>query len=200
MPATSTPCWQRARNRLRRALFVLAVCALGGGLAGCGGSTTEPAHLPAINPHRDGPVSMFTVGAELYNNSAPNMDLLQRLGVGVVRLDMNWATVAPDSASAHTPAFDARDPNAYPAMTRYDALIRALTARHIGIDLALIGPPPRWAEGRGAPSPKTQPFWKPDARDYADWVRAVGTRYSGHFTPSGASRPLPRIKFWSVWN
>ncbi len=73
-------------------------------------------------------------------------------------------------------------------------------ARHIGIDLALIGPPPPMGGGPGAPTPSTQPFWKPDARDYADFVHAVGTRYSGHFTPSGASRPLPRINFWSIWN
>ena len=73
---------------------------------------------------------------------------------------------------AHKPAFDARDPNAYPAMAGYDALIRGLAARHIGIDLALIGPPPRWAEGQGAPSPSTQPEWKPDAGD----VRGLGAR------------------------
>jgi hypothetical protein len=184
----------------RLALVALAACALGAGVSGCGGSSTKTVPLPAVNPHRVGPASMFTVGSELYTNSAANMDLLQRLGVGLVRLDVNWATVAPDPTSAHQPAFNARDPSAYPAMTRYDALIRGLMARHIGIDLALIGPPPRWAEGRGAPTPSTQPFWKPDAGDYTDFVRAVGTRYSGHFTPSGASHPLPRINFWSIWN
>jgi hypothetical protein len=175
---------------------------MGASLSGCGGSNqkTTSTTAPAVISHRAGPVSMFTVGAELYANSAPNMDLLQSLGVGDVRLDMNWATVAPHPASAHKPAFDARDPNAYPAMTLYDGLIRGLAARHIGVDLALIGPPPVWAEGPGAPSPSTQPEWKPDAGDYADWVRAVGTRYSGHFTPPGASRPLPRIDFWSIWN
>ena len=143
---------------------------------------------------------MFTVAAELYTNSAANMDFLQSLGVGFVRLDLSWGTVAPDASSSHKPAFDARDPNAYPAMASYDALIRGLTARHIGIDLALIGKPPLWAAGRGAPSPSKQPQWKPDAADYADWVHAVGIRYSGHFTPAGASSPLPRMDFWSVWN
>jgi hypothetical protein len=183
-------------------LPLLAACALVAGLSGCGGSSGKAAPLPPLRPHRGGPVSMLTVGAELYTNSAANMKLLQSLGVGVVRLDMNWSAVAPDSASFHRPAFDASDPNAYPAAswTIYDALIRGLTARHIGIDLALIGPPPLWAEGRGAPSRATQPEWKPDAGAYADWVHAVGTRYSGHFTPPGASRPLPRIDFWSIWN
>jgi hypothetical protein len=143
---------------------------------------------------------MFTVGAELYANPTPGLNLLQSLGVGFVRLDVNWGSVAPDATAAHKPGFDPQDPNAYPAMTRYDGLIRGLLARHIGVDLALIGPPPRWAEGRGAPSPNTQTQWKPNVRDYADWVKAVGTRYSGHFTPSGASQPLPRIDFWSIWN
>ncbi|MFL5863518.1 MAG: hypothetical protein ACJ780_22540 [Solirubrobacteraceae bacterium] len=182
-------------------LVALAVCALGAGLSGCGGSSTEatPAPTPAVISHRVGPESMFTVGGELFTNPA-NMDLLQRLGIGVVRLDVNWGRVAPDPSSAHKPTFNGRDPNAYPAMAPYDALIRGLVARRIGIDLAVIGPPPRWAEGPAAPSPSTQSEWKPDAGAYADWVHAVGTRYSGHFTPSGASRPLPRINFWSVWN
>jgi hypothetical protein len=154
-----------------------------------------PVHL-----HRDGPLTMFTVASELYTNSAANMDLLQSLGVGVVRLDMNWGNVAPDPTSRHKPAFDARNPSAYPGMALYDAIISGLAARHIGVDLALIGRPPLWAEGPGAPSPSTQAEWKPNAAEYADFVHAVGTRYSGHFTPSGASHPLPRVDFWSVWN
>jgi hypothetical protein len=191
-----------APRRHLAALAVTLVVALPALVAGCGGSTPKPAPLPPLHLDRDGPVSMFTVGAELYTNSAANMDLLQSLGVGVVRLDVNWTAVAPDPTSPHKPAFDAGNPNAYPAAAwaKYDPLIRGLIARHIGIDLALIGPPPLWAEGRGAPSPTTQPEWKPDVGAYADWVHAVGTRYSGHFTPPGASRPLPRIDFWSVWN
>jgi hypothetical protein len=172
------------------------------GLSACGGSAAKPSSLPPLYPDRAGPVSMFTVGSELFTNSAANMNLLQSLGVDVVRLDINWAAIAPNPSSAQKPVFDATDPNAYPATSwaSYDAVIRGLTARHIGIDLALIGPPPRWAEGPGAPSPGSQTEWKPDAAAYGDWVRAVATRYSGNFTPPGASGPLPRIDFWSIWN
>jgi hypothetical protein len=46
-------------------------------------------------------VSIFTVGSELNTNSAANMNLLQSLGVGVVRLDMRWTDVAPDSTSPY---------------------------------------------------------------------------------------------------
>jgi hypothetical protein len=28
----------------------------------------------------------------------------------------------------------------------------------------------------------------------------VGTRYSGHYVPAGASSPLPRVDFWALWN
>ncbi len=31
-------------------------------------------------------------------------------------------------------------------------------------------------------------------------MRAVATRYSGHYTPPGAKSPLPRVNFWSIWN
>jgi hypothetical protein len=181
-------------------MVLLVACALGTGVAGCGGSSEKPIQSTLVNSERGGPVTMFTVAAELYANSAANMDLLRSLGVGVVRLDMNWTGVAPAPTSLHKPAFDARDPNSYPAMARYDALIHGLAARHIAVDLALVGRPPLWAEGPGAPSPRTQAEWKPNASDYADWVYAVGTRYSGHFTPHGASHPLPRINFWSIWN
>jgi hypothetical protein len=79
------------------------------------------------------------------------MNLLQSLGVCGMRLDMRWTDVAPDSVSLHRPAFDATDPNAYPAASwaKYDPLIRGLTARHIGIDLArdLDGCFGRWLRG-----------------------------------------------------
>jgi len=179
-------------------LALLAACALAAGATGCGSSSTKTTPAQVIQAHRAGPESVFTVASELYSNSAANMDLLQSLGVGNVRLDMNWGSVAPDPSSRQKPAFNARDPNAYPAMATYDPLIRGLLARHIGVDLALIGKPPLWASGPGAPN--HQPQWKPNAADYADFVYAVGTRYSGHFTPSGASHPLPRVNFWSVWN
>jgi hypothetical protein len=31
-------------------------------------------------------------------------------------------------------------------------------------------------------------------------VSAVGTRYSGTYTPPGGTRPLARVSFWSIWN
>ena len=70
----------------------------------------------------------------------------------------------------------------------------------IKIDLALGAPVPLWATQRGAPPHVNPAVWKPSARQFGLFVRAIGTRYSGHYTPPGATSPLPPVSFWSIWN
>jgi hypothetical protein len=171
-------------------------------LAGCGGTSATPAALPALHPHRSGPESMFTAAVELTSDPVGTLNAIKALGVDRVHIYMHWADIAPDPTSPRRPAFDATDPAAYPASgwAIFDTIIRDAQARGIGVDLALVPPPPRWAEGRGAPHPATQPEWKPSASEFGQFVRAVGTRYSGHYTSPGSSQPLPRVSFWSIWN
>jgi len=172
-------------------------------LGACGGaSSSKVAQLPALHPDRAGPQSMFTGTGELINQPVATMNTLQRLGIQSVHVYISWSAIAPDASSFQRPDFDATDPDAYPASgwARYDTIIRGLTSRGIAVSLSLTGPPPYWAEGPGDPARTTQPEWKPNVADYEDWVKAVGTRYSGQFTPPGASTPLPRVDFWSTWN
>ncbi len=166
-----------------------------------GSSTTPPASLPPVYPERAGPETMFTAGT-VATDTAANLDALKRLGVDRVHVYMHWADIAPDPTSAKRPAFDASDPAGYPAAgwAPYDQVVRALEARHMGIDLDLVPPPPNWAAGKGAPHPKTQPEWKPSAAEFGQFVHAVGVRYSGSYTPAGDSKPLPHVGFWSIWN
>ncbi len=43
--------------------------------------------------------------------------------------------------------------------------------------------------------------WKPSATAFGQFVRAVGTRYSGHYPdPLHPGRHLPRVSFWGIWN
>lgn len=51
------------------------------------------------------------------------------------------------------------------------------------------------------PTPGTslQFAWKPSAKDYGQFFRAVGTRFDGRFTPAGESSPLPAVHFWSIF-
>jgi len=170
-------------------------------VAGCGGSTPKPAPLPPLHPHRAGPVSIFTSPSAAALNPA-GLDELKRLGVDRVHIYLHWADIAPDPTSPRRPAFDATDPAAYPAAgwAVYDTIIRDAKARGLGVDVALIPPPPVWAAGKGASDPTTQPEWRPSPRMFGQFVQAVGKRYSGDYTPPTASKPLPRVDFWSIWN
>jgi hypothetical protein len=170
-------------------------------LAACGTSSSG-APLPQTS-QRVGPEAIFTPGTPLKTNPAGTLDEMRRLGVTRVRLFLGWSAVAPDATSTAPPAgFKAANPAAYPAAgwSVFDTIIQDALARGIGIDLTLGPPPPRWAEGPGAPQPAEHTYWKPSASAFAAFVHAVGTRYSGHYTPAGASTPLPRVGFWSIWN
>jgi hypothetical protein len=183
-------------------LTALAIGCVSAAVAACGGSSAHVAKLPPLQPDRTGPQSVFTMASQLLSDPVGSLDQLHRLGVDRVHVYMSWSSLAPDAQSPQRPSFDAADPAAYSAAAwaPYDAVVRGLAARHMGIDLALAGSAPRWAEAPGTKAQLAESDWKPNAADYGDWVRAVATRYSGRYTPPGQSSPLPRVNFWSVWN
>jgi hypothetical protein len=171
-------------------------------LASCGSAARPAVALPRLPSGRLGPEAMFTSAAEIIANPSGTLDELHRLGVDTVHLYLHWADIAPDPTARTRPSFNATDPGAYPAAgwAVFDTIVRDIRARGMSLDLALVPPPPAWAAGPGAPDPRTQPEWRPSAREFGQFVRAVGTRYSGHYVPSGGSSPLPRVDFWSIWN
>jgi hypothetical protein len=181
--------------------MAVALAAMAMLVAACGGSKPQPSQLPPRHPDRTGPQSIVT-SSSVAALSPAGLDELKRLGVDRIHIYLHWADIAPDPTSRHRPAFDATDPAAYPAAgwAVFDTIIRDAKARGLGVDVALIPPPPGWAAGKGAPDPKTQPEWRPSASMFGQFVRAAGTRYSGTYTPPGSSQPLPRVDFWSIWN
>jgi hypothetical protein len=127
------------------------------------------------------------------------------LGASTVRVIFHWSLISPRPTAQHIPAgFDPSDPNAYPASgwVAYDQIVRDATATGMTVDFTLAGGAPRWAEGSGIPPQGADLYyaWKPNAKLYGQFVHAVGERYSGHFTPPGASAPLPAVRFWALWN
>jgi hypothetical protein len=169
-------------------------------LAACGSSSPAPSLPAPVN--RIGPESIFSPG-RIEGNPEPFLATLRQLGVDRVRLFVWWNQVAPDPTSPRRPAgFDGSDPAAYPAANwaYFDGVVHAAQALGLGIDMVFGGPPPRWAEGPRAPQPSVHTWWKPNAGEYGQFVRAVATRYDGHYTPADASTPLPRVNFWSIWN
>jgi hypothetical protein len=111
------------------------------------------------------------------------------LGADALRIEIKWNEVAPDPAANSQPSFDATDPGAYPGFEPYDDLVKRATAKGLRVLITLAPDAPDWATagGRGG-------NYKVDSRDFADFARAVGTRYSGAY--SG----LPKVTWWSIWN
>jgi hypothetical protein len=114
---------------------------------------------------------------------------LEALGADALRIEVKWNEVAPNPGANSQPSFDATDPGAYPGFEPYDDLVRKATARGLRILVTLAPDAPDWATsgGRGG-------NYKVDQRDFGDFARAVGKRYSGVY--SG----LPRVTYWSIWN
>ncbi len=189
--------WLAGFGALALVLVVLVVV-----LLQSGGGTPPAPPLPPLAT-RPGPESIFTPGPPLKSAPAATLDQLRSLGVQRVRVFVPWNSLAPDPTSrVRPPGFDAADPAAYPASSWaiYDTIVKATQARGMGVDFTVGPPPPRWASGKGAPDPSTQTEWRPSAAEFGLFMKAIGTRYSGHYVPPGSSEPLPRVGFWSIWN
>jgi hypothetical protein len=182
------------------AVVVVLVVVLGGSLH----HHRTPGPLPSLSARNQSFQTIFTEGSATTADAPGQLATLHALGVNRVRVSFTWGAIAPDGASRHEPKhFDAADPADYPAVNwaDYDVLARELKVLHMSLDLVLAPSPPLWASGKGAPAPAdTHPYWEPDAHMFEQFVEAVGTRYSGHYTPKGQKSPLPRETFWSLWN
>ena len=141
--------------------------------------------------------SMFQDDDQLEFSSAGHvtdtLDTLKALGVDRIRVSVFWKAVAPSPGKQAKPAgFDGSNPDAYPkdAWGRYDRLVREALARGIAVDFDVTGPAPMWATGN--PDRKDiDETYTPDPGEFAAFVRAVGTRYSGQFVPHPASNAPP---------
>lgn len=132
-----------------------------------------------------------------------SLNEVRALGVNQIRATILWKALAPDAGSPVAPrGFRAADPAAYPAASwaPYDRLVEQAGARGIAVDFDVTAPGPLWAMSPGAPADKYRDHWAPSAQQFGAFVTALGTRYSGRYRPPGATRPLPRVSFWSVWN
>jgi len=114
----------------------------------------------------------------------------RRAGATLVRLLVAWKAVAPD------PPADPEDPED-PAYQWQSIDQQVVDAVRGGLDpLIYISASVPWARGAAVGLPGT---W-PSPVQFADFARAAARRYSGTFTPTGNTVPLPRVRFWQAWN
>lgn len=150
-------------------------------------------------------MTIFQDQEHVLSDPTATLDTFRSLGVTEVRISVGWSSLAPDPTSRTAPpGLSATDPAAYPASSwaPYDAAVRAAAARGIGVYFLITGPAPMWAsasapKGTAAHNPGV---YEPSASAFGDFVTALGKRYDGHYTPGGASPPLPAVKFWSIWD
>ncbi|MBE2315126.1 cellulase family glycosylhydrolase [Solirubrobacter sp. CPCC 204708] len=109
-------------------------------------------------------------------SAPPAVAAWQKLGVDVVRIHARWWEIAPAQTATTKPAgFDAANP-ASPGYdwVRLDQAVQLVRANNIRVMLTITGPGPLWSSSQPA---KRNPRWKPDPKAFADFSKAVATRY-----------------------
>ncbi len=154
--------------------------------------------LPSSASAARGQEAMFQDDDQLLYTTAAKraqrLDQVRALGVDRIRVTILWRAIAPDPTSRTPPAnFDAADPDSYPRGTwnAYDELVQQAYARGLKVNFNLTGPSPTWANAV-PPRPDIADDYEPSPARFAEFVTAVGKRYSG--------ATQPRVDYWSIWN
>ena len=149
-------------------------------------------------------ISIIEDDARVDANPPATLARARLLGANMVRVSVYWNAIAPAPKAKTMPrGFNAADPAAYPAINwgLWDSIVVAAHQNGMKVDFDLMGGAPRWAQGPGQPAGKNQNLnWEPSASAYGAFVHAVGERYTGTYVPPGATAPLPRVDFWTIWN
>ena len=119
------------------------------------------------------------------------------LRAGVVRYDAYWNEIAPTRPGRP------RDPASIEY--RWEVLDRLVVdaAAHSAEIVVTLWRTPRWARADGGRGGKPNLYsWAPRISDWRAFVYAAAVRYSGSFDADGLGYggPLPRVRFWEVWN
>ena len=142
-------------------------------------------------------VTILQDDSRVFNHRAATLDELKALGVDVVKVRVDWRSLAPSPNSKQKPSgFSGENPNEYPSGSwdPYDAVVRGIVSRGMRPYLMLGGRGPRWATGK-------KPYERPNPKEFGRFVQAVGSRYSGSFVRmTDPLNPLPRVTLYSDWN
>ena len=116
------------------------------------------------------------------------------LNVGVMRWDLQWATIAPSQPVSER---DPADPAYRWAATDAFVIGAANHGLQDRVMFTLWKTPPWAASVKNKGALETQ---MPTLTAWKNFVAAAATRYSGQYVPLGASEPLPRVIAWETWN
>ena len=149
---------------------------------------TGLALLPAAAGASPGQYALFQDDALLVERGdaqrQATLDELRGLGVDMIKVQLNWASVAPGTRRKPS-GFDATDPSEYPGWGRYDAVLADAHARGLKVMFSLAPPAPGWAT-RGTRRDR-EGVNRPSALEFGRFAEA-------------AARHLPGVDVWTLWN
>jgi hypothetical protein len=122
----------------------------------------------------------------------------QSIGSTSVRLEADWARIAPSHRAAGFDPSSPADPGYHWASLDTD--VRAAVAAGQTVVLMALNAP-TWAEGGRPPGGVRAGTWFPKAAALGSFGRALALRYSGRFPdPLYPGRLLPRVRYFQAWN
>ncbi|HYH59353.1 MAG TPA: hypothetical protein VD790_09070 [Thermoleophilaceae bacterium] len=131
------------------------------------------------------------------------LNRMAALGVEAVRATVHWSAMAPKPNARRKPrGFDGADPRDYPDFLwdRFDNLTEQAARLGIAVYLNPTGGGPRWAH-RKTRDRAYQRSYRPNVKEFAKFMVAVGRRYSGTYRDENNGREvLPSVRWWSLWN
>ena len=114
---------------------------------------------------------------------------MKRLGADRIRVSVFWHLLAPAAQSETRPfaASGGADPHNYSAekWDRYDRIVTTAQRLDLKLLFNVTSPAPNWA----TPSPPRSDLedsFRPNPDEFRDFVKALGTRYSGSFADEAA--------------
>ena len=114
---------------------------------------------------------------------AGTLDEIRALGADMIKVQVNWATVAPRGRRKPR-GFNGADPSSYPGWARYDQVLADAKARGFRVMFALAPPAPGWAT---------------PTRGDIEGVKRPSAREFGRFA-TAAARRFPGVDVWTIWN
>jgi hypothetical protein len=113
----------------------------------------------------------------------PTLDEARSLGVDMIKVQVNWAVVAPGGRRKPS-GFNGADPAQYPGWERYDHVLSDAKTRGLKVMFALAPPAPGWATPKRGDRAGVV---RPNAREYGRFATAAARRYPG-------------VDVWTLWN
>jgi hypothetical protein len=185
---TDQPRHSGRRIALLMALGVAAACALAASLPTSASAGSRPNSF--MTGFSDSVYDDPSVGNLWFGRAV-------KAGAQFVMVSASWQDIAPGRPAAGSDPTRPGNP-AY-KWGSLDQTVRQATAHGLTVvfSVASLGAPP-WATGPHAPAGVLPGTWRPNAKAFGQFCRALARRYSGSFNPG--TGVLPRVRYFEAWS